>query len=111
MVSPRSRSATTASTAWRADIGGTGLPHSVTPSRDRTLNVTTQSATKIHAMDANYALQTQEFVLDDGAYLEYLPDPVIPHRQARFASETRITVHPTASLVCSEIVQPGRTYW
>lgn len=73
-------------------------------------HVTTQSATKIHAMDANYALQTQAFALDDGAYLEYLPDPLIPHRQARFASETRMTVHPTASLVCSEIVHPGRRH-
>jgi urease accessory protein len=73
-------------------------------------HVTTQSATKIHAMDANYASQTQAFALDDGAYLEYLPDPLIPHRQARFASETRITLHPTASLVCSEIVQPGRLH-
>ena len=54
-------------------------------------HVTTQSATKIHTMDANYALQTQSFTLGDGAYLEFLPDPLIPHRQARFASDTRIT--------------------
>ena len=47
-------------------------------------HVTTQSATKIHSMDANYAQQTQSFTLGEGAYLEYLPDPLIPHRQARF---------------------------
>jgi urease accessory protein len=73
-------------------------------------HVTTQSATKIHSMDANYAQQTQSFTLDEGAYLEYLPDPLIPHRQARFASDTRITVHPSASMLCSEIVQPGRRH-
>jgi urease accessory protein len=73
-------------------------------------HVTTQSATKIHSMDANYAQQTQVFTLDEGAYLEYLPDPLIPHRQARFASDTRITVHPSASMLCSEIVQPGRRH-
>jgi len=73
-------------------------------------HVTTQSATKIHSMDANYAQQTQVFTLDEGAYLEYLPDPLIPHRQARFASDTRIAVHPSASMLCSEIVQPGRRY-
>ena len=73
-------------------------------------HLTTQSATKVHAMDANYALQSQSFRLDDGAYLEYLPEPLIPHRNARFASETRITVAPTASLLCSEIVQPGRKH-
>jgi urease accessory protein len=73
-------------------------------------HVTTQSATKIHSMDANYAQQTQVFTLDEGAYLEYLPDPLIPHREARFASDTRITVHPSASMLCSEIVQPGRRH-
>jgi len=73
-------------------------------------HVTTQSATKIHSMDANYAQQTQSFTLDEGAYLEYLPDPLIPHRQARFASDTRLTIHPSASMLCSEIVQPGRRH-
>jgi len=73
-------------------------------------HVTTQSATKVHSMDANYARQTQSFVLAAGAYLEYLPDPLIPHRHARFASETRITLDPTASMLCSEIVQPGRKH-
>ncbi|MGH7785310.1 MAG: urease accessory protein UreD [Candidatus Binatia bacterium] len=73
-------------------------------------HVTTQSATKVHAMDANYALQTQTITLADGAYLELLPEPLIPHRQARFASDTRITIAPTASLLYSEIVQPGRKH-
>jgi urease accessory protein len=73
-------------------------------------HVTTQSATKIHSMDANFALQTQSFTLDEGSYLEFLPDPLIPHRQARFASDTLITIAPSASLLCSEIVQPGRRH-
>jgi urease accessory protein len=73
-------------------------------------HVTTQSATKIHSMDANFALQTQSFVVGEGAYLEFLPDPLIPHRQARFASDSRITIHPSASMLYSEIVQPGRRY-
>jgi urease accessory protein len=73
-------------------------------------HVTTQSATKVHTMDANYAVQTQTFTLADGAYLEYLPEPLIPHRRARFLSDTRITIAPTATLLCAEIVQPGRKH-
>jgi len=73
-------------------------------------HVTTQSATKIHSMDANYAVQTQTFTVADGAYLEYLPEPLIPHRQARYLSDTRITIAPTATLLCTEIVQPGRKH-
>lgn len=73
-------------------------------------HVTTQAASKIHAMDANYALQVQSITLGDGAYLECLPDPVIPHRRARFVSDTRITVAPTATVLWSEIIQPGRKH-
>ena len=73
-------------------------------------HVTTQSATKVHSMDANFAMQSQSFTLGEGAYLEFLPEPLIPHRQARFASDTRITIDPSASLLCSEIVQPGRRH-
>jgi urease accessory protein len=73
-------------------------------------HVTTQSATKIHSMDANYAVQTQLLALADGAYLEYLPEPLIPHRRARFLCDTRITIAPTATLLYAEIVQPGRKH-
>lgn len=77
---------------------------------DARAHVTTQSATKIHTMDANHAVQTQTFTLADGAYLEYLPEPLIPHRRARFLSETRIVIAPTATLLLAEIVQPGRKH-
>jgi urease accessory protein len=73
-------------------------------------HLTTQSATKIHTMDANYAAQTQTIMLADEAYLEFLPDPVIPHRHARFASDTRISIAPTATILFSEIIQPGRKH-
>src|SRR5215510_11324171 len=73
-------------------------------------HVTTQSATKIHSMDANYAAQTQTLALADEAYLEFLPDPIIPHRHARFVSETSISVAPSATLLYAEIVQPGRKH-
>jgi urease accessory protein len=74
-------------------------------------HVTTQAATKIHEMDANYAAQTQEIVLGPGAYLEYLPDPIIPHKHTRFITDTRVTIDPTATLLYSEILMPGRTHY
>jgi urease accessory protein len=73
-------------------------------------HVTTQSATKVHSMDANYAVQTQVLSLADGAYLEFLPEPLIPHRRARFVSDTRISIAPTATLLYAEIVQSGRKH-
>jgi len=73
-------------------------------------HVTSQSATKIHAMHANYAAQVQTITLADDAYLEFLPEPVIPHRDARFVSDTQICVAPSATLLVSEIIQPGRKH-
>ncbi len=73
-------------------------------------HVTTQAATKIHTMDANYAAQTQIITLAAQAYLELLPDPLIPHRHARFISDTRIFLDPTATILFSEIIQSGRRY-
>lgn len=73
-------------------------------------HVTSQSATKIHAMEANFALQTQHITLADGAYLEFLPEPLIPHRRARFLSDTQISLAPSATLLYAEIIQPGRKH-
>lgn len=74
-------------------------------------HVTTQAATKIHEMDANHAVQTQEIVLEDGAYLEYLPEPVIPFARSRFLTRTRVRIAPTATLLYAETLMGGRKYY
>lgn len=74
-------------------------------------HVTTQAATKIHEMDANHAAQTQEISLEEGSYLEYMPEQVIPFRHSRFLSRTRIRIAPTASLLYSEILVGGRKHY
>ena len=91
-------------------LQGDRLALEVTLAPQARAHVTTQSATKVHSMDANYAVQTQVFALADGAYLEFLPEPLIPHRRARFLSDTRVTIAPTATLLYAEIVQPGRKH-
>ena len=77
---------------------------------DTRAHVTTQAATKIHSMDANYAAQTQNIVLGENAYLEYLPESVIPHVHARFITTTDVCAHPSATLLYSEVMMGGRKY-
>ncbi|MEO8324685.1 MAG: urease accessory protein UreD, partial [Nitrospirota bacterium] len=74
-------------------------------------HITTQAATKIHEMDANYAGQTQDITLEEGAYLEYLPEMVIPFRHSRFHTRTRIRIASTATLLYSEILMGGRQFY
>mgnify|MGYP001444972539 CR=1 FL=1 len=74
-------------------------------------HVTTQAATKIHEMDANHAIQVQEIALEDGAYLEYLPEPVIPFARSRFLTRTRIRIAPSATLLYAETLMGGRRHY
>jgi urease accessory protein len=82
----------------------------ITAGANAIAHVTTQSAMKIHQMDANYAAQSQHIALADNAYLELLPGPVIPHRQSRFITRTQATVAGSATLLAAEILLPGRKY-
>ncbi|MBI1324409.1 urease accessory protein [bacterium] len=74
-------------------------------------HITSQAATKIHEMDANHAAQTQEIVLHEGAYLEYLPEYVIPFRHSRFQTKTNIRIAASATLIYSEILAGGRKHY
>ncbi|MGE5160602.1 MAG: urease accessory protein UreD [Betaproteobacteria bacterium] len=91
-------------------LQGDRLALDVTLAPGARAHVTTQSATKVHTMDANCAVQTQSIVLGDDAYLEFMPEPLIPHRGARFLVDTRISIAPTATLLYAEILQPGRKH-
>jgi urease accessory protein len=73
-------------------------------------HLTTQAATKIQAMDANYASQLQQITLAQDAYLEYLPEPVIPYRHSRFVTHTAVTLPRSATLLYAEVLLPGRTH-
>lgn len=73
-------------------------------------HLSTGAATKLAGMRYNYASMIQHLVLDEEAYLEYLPEQVIPCRHTRFACDTRLTIHPTATLCYAEIFTGGRKY-
>jgi urease accessory protein len=73
-------------------------------------HLTTQAATKIQQMDANYASQLQRIALAEDAYLEYLPEPVVPYRCSRFITHTAVTLPRSATLLYAETLLPGRTH-
>ncbi|GHE62402.1 urease accessory protein UreD [Camelimonas fluminis] len=72
--------------------------------------VTSQSANRIHQMDANYASQHQTVTVASGAYLEYLPDFTIPYRDSRFINETELTVADDATVLYGEMLMSGRKH-
>ncbi len=73
-------------------------------------HVSTGAATKVASMRHNHAAISQRFLLEDDAYLEYIPEPVIPCRHARFVSDTTLSVAASATLLHAEIYSSGRRY-
>ncbi|MBT8160462.1 urease accessory protein UreD [Arthrobacter terricola] len=71
------------------------------------LLLTTQSATKIYKTPGSFAEQRMAVRLGEHAQLELAPDQLIAYRDASYRQDTRITVHPTSSLVISEVITPG----
>ena len=74
-------------------------------------HVTSQSANRIHQMDANYASQYQTVTLEPGSYLEYLPDFTIPYRGSRFVGQTDIIIAEDATLLFGEMIMAGRKHY
>lgn len=70
--------------------------------------LTTPAATKIYRMERGYAAQEMTLSVADGATLEYLPAPIIVQHGARYAQRTTIIAAPTATVLCGEILIPGR---
>ncbi|GAB1815264.1 urease accessory protein UreD [Mycobacterium sp. MUNTM1] len=75
---------------------------------DTALHLTTQAATKVHHMDADFATQTVGLRAGPRAYLEYLPDALIPYPGARFYQHTTVTVDRTATVLIGEVLMAGR---
>lgn len=55
-------------------------------------HITTGSATKIHSMDRDFARQTVDLGVGQGAYLEYLVEPNILFPHSRLESFVRVSV-------------------
>ncbi|MFB6818444.1 urease accessory protein UreD [Streptomyces sp. NPDC056347] len=72
------------------------------------VHLTTQAATKIFRMEHDYASQLVHLTVQDGAYVEYLPDPLIPFRDARFYQRTEVTAAPGATVLLGETLTAGR---
>jgi urease accessory protein len=71
-------------------------------------HVTTQGATRIYKMEKNYASQTVNIKVEEGSFLEYIPDQIIPFRNSRFYQEVNLNVHDNATMIYSEVIVPGR---
>jgi len=71
-------------------------------------NITTQGATRIYKMESDYASQILDVTVGDGAYLELLPDQIIPYAKSRYFQQVNLLVGQNSTIIYSEIISPGR---
>ena len=71
-------------------------------------HITTQGATRVYRMERNYATQIVNVVVDEGCYLEFVPDQIIPFRDSRFYQTVNLKVHDNGTMIYSEMIVPGR---
>jgi urease accessory protein len=72
--------------------------------------LTSTGATRVYRQRTGLpaAVQTTRLRVQEGALLEYLPDPLIPYAGSRYRQETIIELAPDAGLFYWEMVAPGR---
>lgn len=71
------------------------------------LTLTTQSATKVYKTPNSHAYQVTEIYLGKDSYLEYLPDPLIAYKDARYHQKNIVHMEKGATLLYSDILTPG----
>lgn len=93
------------------NVDGDRYRQDITVKKDAFAWISTGAATKLAEMKYNYSGMIQNIVLEDNAYLEFMPEPVIPCRNTRFICDTRLSVAETATVFYSEIYMAGRKYY
>lgn len=91
-------------------LAGDRLNISIELDTNTSLYLTEQAATKVHVMPnlETVAAIDSQIILGEAATLELIPEPLIFYQDAALTQKTQIAMHPTAKLVLSEIILPGR---
>ena len=71
-------------------------------------HLTTQAHTRVYRMDSGYATAIVNLEAGEDAYVEYLPDPVVPFADSRFYQQTSVVLDESATLLLGETVYAGR---
>ena len=89
-------------------LAGDELELDVAAEAGAALAVTTPAAARAFMMQSGAACCRQRFAADAGAWLEYLPEPLFPHRETDYAQHTRLEIASGAAAFFVDQLAPGR---
>ena len=72
------------------------------------VHLTSTAATKAYRSDAGEALESVSLTLGRDAYLEYLPEPLIPQAGSRLRQHVTVDLDEGAAFLMADVVSPGR---
>ena len=72
------------------------------------LLVTTPSASRVFHMRTGEAVASQKFSVEAGGWLEFLPEPLVPHDRSSFRQTTEIEVAEGGEIAFADLLMPGR---
>jgi urease accessory protein len=89
-------------------LAGDRLELDVRAAPGAALLVMTPAATRAFMMTSGAAECRQSFTVATGAWLEYAPEPLFPHRDSEYAQTTRLEVAEGAEVYFTDALAPGR---
>lgn len=69
--------------------------------------LTSQGATKIYKTLKDHVEQYQTFTIEDNAYMEYVGDPIIAFKDAKFYQHNQYHIAKTGAMFYTDILTPG----
>jgi urease accessory protein len=89
-------------------LSGDRLESEISVQPGAALLVTTPSASRVFHMKEGAAECRQRFAVSAGAWLEVMPEPLVPHRKSRYRQITSVEVAGGGEMFFVEQLMPGR---
>ena len=89
-------------------LSGDRLCSEITIGSGAAVLVTSPSATRVFTMTEGEAESRQHFKVESGGWLEFMPEPLVPHRGSRFRQRTEIDLATGGELFFADLLMPGR---
>jgi urease accessory protein UreH len=89
-------------------LEGDGIDVDVNVCSGAHLALSNPSATRAHTMANGHAMVSQQFAIEQGARLEWLPGMLIPQRDAELRQQSAFRVAQGGGLLAIEMIAPGR---
>ena len=89
-------------------LEGDRLETEVAVGNGAALLVTTPSASRVFHMRRGEAVASQKFSVEAGGWLEFLPEPLVPHNASSLRQTTEIDVAEGGEIVFADLLMPGR---